>query len=441
MSLRDLLSLALTNSAIHDAIVPGHLYYRQIEPGFANPHLWAHLLQLSRRIIKHVRLLRLDDFTTESVPPCSHIKVDESATWAKSSTQLFPEALKRMSNLETVLWSRDLTVHDGFSLPSGGPDEFWIALKEHAPNLRELRVECSVNCRQCPTPIFPRNTTLSKIFELGGLQSLTLKLNCNTHIPHVYDLEPLCNMLSRCPGLNHLSLSTTNLLILDATLLTHCRLPNLKHLFLDRPEFKKGHSLGVFFTAHPDLRTLSIPKARFDLDESKAGQKLGDSLPNLRHVCGDVKVIGRLFLPLPDGRRRPLAYVDLIDGEVELPEQDFEAHEDWIALLMNELSQCTTLRSLCVAVHSGERQLTPQLNGGGRIRRLEIDCLSWPVWGKAIDHGSLNRLVSTQKPSAAADPPAGTTRVVNPSQRQRSPSKRTPYNTSSGPARTYIRSS
>ncbi|KAG8987754.1 hypothetical protein FRB93_004416 [Tulasnella sp. JGI-2019a] len=380
ISLRDLLALALTNSALHGAIIDDHLPYRCVECHITDDWIWSHLLQVSQRKIENVRLLRIDDFTTETVPPRSRAKV-KGSTQEKPPPSMLTNVLKRTSNLESVLWSRHQTL-GLFGKTSIGPDAFWVALREHCFNLRELHVECSVDCSHCS--VTPERWAPSKMFELGGLRSLSLKLSCNNRVTHFYDLKPLCGMLSRCPDLLDLSLSTSDpvRLVLDVTLLTYCRLPRLKHLFLNQPHFAQGHDFYRFLEAHPALRTLSMPHATFQgqAEGTVVFNNIFQLLPNLRNLCGGPYVVGGLLFPLPTGRRRPLVYVNLVDEGIWPIGRDTENHEEWMGLLMDEVTRTSTLRSLRLEVHLGERQLAPRLSGCESIRRLEVICLGLQVW-------------------------------------------------------------
>ncbi|KAG9016231.1 hypothetical protein FRB93_011705 [Tulasnella sp. JGI-2019a] len=283
------------------------------------------------------------------------------------------KSLHASKSRETLKQNFPIVCDDKFRFNSKleiDPDEFWVALREHCVDLRELHVKCMIECDRCPlTSTLQQDWTPSKLFKLGGLRPLILKLG------------------------SVISTTDPERLKLDVTLLAVCPLPRLRHLFLDRPHFEQGLAFCEFLETHPTLRTLSIPYATFPCyaEQQEVFASISRSLPNLWNLRGGFGVVGGLLSPLPTGGLRPLVYVNLVDEPQGL---EAELHEARTGRPADDISHFPTLRSLSLGTHLVTQQLTPRLDGCKNICRMEIVCLGWSIWAEDENSSIVNRLVS-----------------------------------------------
>lgn len=152
----DLLSLALAHSSFRDAVIPAHLNYRVIECFIDDGVMWGHLEENSRRL-QNIRFLKLHNGSI----------YDSDLQWSSRPSVagtprpylLQPSLLREMGRLHAFQWHHfDHEGDEDFPTPLttrqsfiNYQDNLWTTLKERCLDLKEVDVDSSFGCGNCPS--------------------------------------------------------------------------------------------------------------------------------------------------------------------------------------------------------------------------------------------------------------------------------------------------
>lgn len=108
----DLLSLALTNHALHTLVVPRHINYRRISCPMSSDHVWKHLLD-TPRACSRIRYLDIRVGSRTVFPKTCKIDYQETSPAHGRFYTSFLQTLSKMVNLKVLKYdtegSRDKT--------------------------------------------------------------------------------------------------------------------------------------------------------------------------------------------------------------------------------------------------------------------------------------------------------------------------------------------
>lgn len=287
---KDLLSFALTSSAMHTEIVPRHIDYRRIlcRISFIELiHIWEHLLDTPYACS---RIRYLDVASSEMKIPrmCKIISIPNTSVSDQTYTSpVFLRALSKMNNL-LVLKLDAPTDRDLCSISEA------IGEANCAPYLEELDICVEVVRRETVIDqYFKENKISNDIGErsplfyghLSSLRKYTLRVQYGTASSRNTMHNVFLQMLFNAPNLTHMNVST---LRSPALLLGHW--PNLQHLVLPylvtpqgATDLEKGYIyyFRTFLRRHSKLVTFSTDGAI----RPGWANEWDDFLPNLRSLA------------------------------------------------------------------------------------------------------------------------------------------------------------